>query len=144
MPAADSQFRLRDHSVALTALAAALGLRWLLDPVIGDTLPLVTLFGAVACAVWVGGVVPAVFVALLGYVAGSWAFMEPRAEFSPWTRVNLFGFGVYAFTCGVIITMGQALRHARSQVLRDQELRRRAGEEQARQLLSARFLASIV
>jgi hypothetical protein len=44
------------YLVALVATAAAVLLRWLLDPVLGDALPLVTLFGAVAAAdEFVGG-----------------------------------------------------------------------------------------
>jgi ribosomal protein L14 len=39
-------------------------LRWVLDAVMGDTLPLVTLFGAVvAAAVWLGGYRVAILVA---------------------------------------------------------------------------------
>ena len=41
--------------LGLVAVATAVLLRWLLDPVMGDALPLVTLFGAVAAAVWLGG-----------------------------------------------------------------------------------------
>ena len=44
------------YAVAIAALAAAVLLRYLLDPWMGNTLPLVTLFGAVAAAVWTGGV----------------------------------------------------------------------------------------
>ena len=36
------------YAVALAALVAAVAVRWLLDPMLGDALPLVTLFGAVA------------------------------------------------------------------------------------------------
>ena len=50
------------YALAIGALAAAVLLRWLLDPLMGDTLPLVTLFGAVAAAVWVGGYRPAIVV----------------------------------------------------------------------------------
>ena len=39
------------YAMAVAALAAAVGLRLLLDPILGDTLPLVTLYGAVAAAV---------------------------------------------------------------------------------------------
>ena len=41
--------------MAIAALVAAVLVRWLLDPWMGDALPLVTLFGAVAAAVWVAG-----------------------------------------------------------------------------------------
>ena len=46
---------LKIYSLGLVALAAAVLLRWVLDPMMGDALPLVTLFGAVAAAVWLGG-----------------------------------------------------------------------------------------
>ena len=62
------------------ALAAAVLLRWLLDPLMGDALPLVTLFGAVAVAVWVGGYRPAIVVAILGYVACAYLFIHPRGH----------------------------------------------------------------
>ena len=39
----------------LLGLAAAVLLRWVLDPLMGDALPLVPLFGAVAASVWLGG-----------------------------------------------------------------------------------------
>ena len=39
------------YGLSLIALAAAVALRWALDPVMGGTLPLVTLFGAVAAAI---------------------------------------------------------------------------------------------
>ena len=62
----------------MAALALAVLVRWLLDPLMGDTLPLVTLFGAVAAGVWVGGYRPAVVVAVLGYVACAYLFIPPR------------------------------------------------------------------
>ena len=46
---------LKAYGIGIAAVAGAIILRWLLDPILGDTLPLVTLFGAVALAVWLGG-----------------------------------------------------------------------------------------
>ena len=66
------------YVVAGAALIGAVLIRYLLDPWMGDTLPLVTLFGAVAAAVWVGGYRPAIVVTILGYVACSYLFIEPR------------------------------------------------------------------
>ena len=67
----------------MAALAAAVALRWLLDPLLGDTLPLVTVFGAVAIAVWVGGWRHALLVAVAGYVAvalcSRWQRRSPAA-----------------------------------------------------------------
>ncbi|HEX6637896.1 MAG TPA: PAS domain S-box protein [Steroidobacteraceae bacterium] len=134
----------REYLIAFVALIAAVGLRWLLDAHIGDSLPLVTLFGAVACAVWAGGVLPASIVCLLGYAACAWEFIEPRGALPALNEANVLGFAAYLFTCAVIILMGQALRHARARVLRDAETRRQLEEERMRGLASARFLANIV
>jgi len=59
---------LKAYGLGIAALATAVLLRWLLDPVMGDAFPLVTLFGAVAAAVWLGGYRLASAVAILGYV----------------------------------------------------------------------------
>ena len=68
------------YALAFGVLAAAVLLRWLLDPVMGDTLPLVTLFGAVAYAVWVSGYRAAIVASIFGYVACAYLFIEPRGQ----------------------------------------------------------------
>ena len=93
-------------------LAAAVALRWLLDPLMGDTLPLVTLFGAVAVAVWIGGPGPAIAGTLLGYVACSYLFIQPRGSLSLADPANLVGLLAYLFTCTLVIGFGQAARVA--------------------------------
>lgn len=45
----------RIYALGFTALLMAVLLRWALEPLLRDSLPLVTLFGAVAAAVWLGG-----------------------------------------------------------------------------------------
>ena len=67
---------LLNWTLAIAALVAAVALRWLLEPLMAGSLPLVTLFGAVAGAVWVGGWRPAVFVGILGYAACSYLFVH--------------------------------------------------------------------
>jgi len=79
------------YALSMIALAAAVFLRWLLDPWMGDALPLVTLFGAVAVAAWLGGYRPAVLVSLLGYVACEYLFISPRGSLS---LGHLGGFGL--------------------------------------------------
>jgi K+-sensing histidine kinase KdpD len=69
--------RAKAYSISIVALVAAVLLRWAFDPLIGDTLPLVTLFGAVAVAVWIGGYRPAAVVAVLGYLACNYLFIPP-------------------------------------------------------------------
>jgi PAS domain S-box-containing protein len=99
-------------AVSLLVLAAAILLRWLLDPLMGDSLPLVTLFGAVAAAVWMGGSVTASVIAALGYVACHYLFIEPRGNFFFTTEI-IVGVVAYLFTCALIVGIGEVMRRAR-------------------------------
>ena len=45
------------YALGLVAVVLAVLVRWVLDPLMGDALPLVTLFGAVAAAVWLAVIV---------------------------------------------------------------------------------------
>jgi PAS domain S-box-containing protein len=109
-----TQRRVAGYILSFIALAAAIALRWFLDPVMGDTLPLVTVFGAVAAAVWIGGLSAAVIVTILGYVIASFLFIEPRGELTLDSLTNQVGFAAYLFTCALIIVFGVALRTSRA------------------------------
>ena len=100
------------YAAAIGALVAALVLRWLLDPVMGDTLPLVTLFGAVAAAVWLGGYRPAMLVALVGYAACLYLFIEPRGQLWFGKTGDIVGLAAYLLTCSLIIAIGEGMRRA--------------------------------
>jgi PAS domain-containing protein len=80
----------------------------------GDVLPLVTLFGAVAAGVWLGGYRLAIPIALLGYVACHLLFIPPRGHFNLTSIANLVGLVAYLFTCTLIIVFGEAIRRAES------------------------------
>jgi len=99
---------------ALFALAAAIALRWLLDPVLADSLPFVTLFGAVAAAVWLAGDMAGIVVALGGYAAANYLFIPPRGGLQLATSEQVIGLVAYLFTCAIIIALGEAMRRARS------------------------------
>ena len=68
------------YALGLVAVVLAVLVRWLLDPLMGDSLPLVTLFGAVAAAVWLGGYRIAIVVTLIGYIACHYLFIPPRGH----------------------------------------------------------------
>lgn len=68
------------YPLAILATAAAVAVRWLLDPWLGDLLALVTLYAAVAAAVWFGGFRPATLAVVLGYLASDYLFIEPRGR----------------------------------------------------------------
>src|SRR5262249_1034056 len=114
----------RAYAIAIAALAGAVLLRWLLDPLMGRDLPLVTLFGAVAAAVWVGGYRPALVVGILGYAACAYLFIEPRGALRLDALPNVVGLAAYLLTCGLIIGIGEAMHLARRRADEREELLR--------------------
>src|SRR5262245_10089872 len=86
----------------------------------GDTLPLVTLFGAVAAAVWASGYTAAAAVALLGYIACAYLFIVPRGSIGL-DAGNSVGIVAYLFTCGLIIGFGVMMRAAQRRAAERQE-----------------------
>src|SRR5207249_3555518 len=98
------------YGVAIVALVAAVLLRWLLDPLMGDFLPLVTLFGAVAIAVWYGGYRPALLATALGFLACDYLFIQPRGSFVMDEVHDYVGLMLYLLTCSIIIAFGEAMR----------------------------------
>src|SRR5215212_7111547 len=113
---------LKTYAIGFTALALAVILRWLLDPLMGDALPLVTLFGAVALAVWLGGYRLAIPVALLGYVACHYLFIPPRGHLNFGQVADVVGLVAYLLTCALIITIGEAARRAEARVHQQREV----------------------
>ncbi len=114
-------------SVALTypfalgvALAAILARR-LLDPWLGNDLPLVTLFAAVAAAVWLGGYRPALVSAVAGYLGCNYLFIEPRGVIHFDTE-TVVGLVAYLVSCAIIIGFGEALRGARREARLQRDL----------------------
>ena len=112
------------YALSAAVLLAAILLRWILDPVLGDTLPLVTLFGAVTAAVWMGGFAPAVLVAVLGYLACAFLFIPPRGSLGLNLVGNLVGLMAYLFTCALIIAIGEAMRAAQARASERNEVLR--------------------
>src|SRR5262249_17358127 len=101
------------YGLALAALLVVVLARWLLDPFLGDTFPLVTLYGAIAAAVWFGGYRPALIVTALGYLACAYLFIPPRGTLGWSQRENLVGLIAYLITCSIIIAFGETARLAR-------------------------------
>lgn len=106
--------QLKPYGVGLVAVVLAVAIRWALDPLMGNTLPLVTLFGAVAAAMWVGGYRVAIPTALIGYVACHYLFILPRNGFDFASTANIVGLVAYVFTCALIVIFGEAARTANS------------------------------
>lgn len=89
-----------------------------------------TLYGAVAFASWFGGYRPAFLSAILGYILCNYLLKEPHGSFN----INLYQtvhFLIYAFTCGIIITLGEITRNAEKR-LNQKEVERQIVETELR------------
>src|SRR5947209_5099319 len=82
-------------AVILTALAVVL--RLLLDPLLGEHLPFITLFAAVGFVAWYGGRGPALLALLAGALGVTVFVLQPRYSFAvaqPEYQVGLLLYGV--------------------------------------------------
>jgi PAS domain S-box-containing protein len=109
----------------LAVLAAALLLRALLQPVLGQAYPLTTLYGAVAVAVWLCGWRQAVVVAVVGFVVANGLFVGPPGSLNFDGVREGTAFVVYLISCGAVIVCGEALRR------RERRARRQSLVQQA-------------
>jgi PAS domain S-box-containing protein len=98
------------YLIAVIATVAAVMLRWLLDPWIGAGYPFVTIFAAVAVAVWKGGYRPAILATVLGLVSCEYLFIEPRGSLAFHHVGDSIGFVLFLATCFTIIGFGEAMR----------------------------------
>jgi two-component system CheB/CheR fusion protein len=117
----------RSHAVAAAALAAAVALRWVLDPWLGDRFPLIFMFAAVAVGSAMGGWRCALWVGAAGWLAARWLFVEPRESFAM-AAAEYGRLLAYALTVTVIAVFGEAMRRM---VLRAEQARRTAELEAA-------------
>ena len=124
VPPAGTRSTTATYSLAAAALVAAVALRYVLDPWLGDSLPLLMMFGAVAAAVWIGGMSPAIAVAALGYVACDYLFIPPREQFANGGFNGFVGLLAYFFTAALVIGFGEAARRANARANERRELLR--------------------
>lgn len=99
------------------ALLLSLLIRLSLDPWLGESAPLLTLFAAVGVAVWVGGYRPAIVVTLVGFVACDWLFIEPRGHISLSMTSSNARLAACLITSSVMIGLGESMRSAKRRAL---------------------------
>jgi K+-sensing histidine kinase KdpD len=96
--------------------------RRLLDPLLGDHLPFVTFFVAVAVAAWLGGLRPALLATLLGFGLAWYFFVPPRHSFQFPEGPHLVGLAMYFMVSLAFAGFGEAMLVAQ----RRADLRREA------------------
>ena len=127
---------------AAAVTLSAVFLRWFLDPWLADGVPYITLYGAVAIAVWFGGVGPAVLAMLLGYAIVKVRYIEPRGILAVDGATGLLELALFALSCALIIVLGEAMRRARDRYRASEaELKERARQLQRADSNKSQFLA---
>src|SRR6185295_19056630 len=104
----------RDYLVAIAATAVAILLRELMNPWLELTVPFITMFAAVALAVYVGGQRPAWVAVALGYLACHYFFIEPRFSLAIHKVQDFIALALYVLTSAIIVGLGEAMRRARA------------------------------
>ena len=96
--------------VALLATAAALLVRLVLNRFLGDYVPYITLFPAVAFCAWYCGVGPSMLSGILGLVGLRYWFMPPAHSLRVHGMQQAAGIVAFLFVSGILIAMGEARR----------------------------------
>ncbi len=125
------------YAVALLATAAALFLRKLLIPLIGEQYPYNTLFLAVVVSAWYGGMGPAIVTTVLGGGAILYWLLPPYHSFAVRSPAEMFGLLTFLLLSTVIAALGEATRRQAANrekaeaALRESETRTRFSLEAA-------------
>jgi PAS domain S-box-containing protein len=121
-------------ALVLTALAVVL--RWLLDPLLGDHFPLITLLAAVVVVAWYAGRGPALLSLIVGGLAGDYFFLHPRFSLTVGHTEDQIGLALYAVlgiaSVGLFESWRNARRHAevKERQLEEEVAARRAAEQE--------------
>lgn len=104
---------LRGYAVAAVACAAAAGLQYAVQPVIGTRPPFAIFSVAVALAAWAGGSGPGLFATLLGTSTGLWVAGHQQTGLEAHPPAVIFGMVAFA-TAGMTISFGMRGLHRRA------------------------------
>jgi signal transduction histidine kinase len=98
------------YLLAFLAAALALFTRWALTPVLGDSLPYVTLFPAVVFASWLCGMAPSALVVALGLLGARFWFIAPQHSLRIPALPDAVGLLTFAASSALIIAIGELVR----------------------------------
>jgi len=103
----------KEYGIALVLTLLALVGRFALDPILGDHLPYVTFFMAVAVTTWYGGLGASLMAVVLSGLAANWFFLSPRQTLAMTGAMQQVGYATYFTVCLAIVAFGQSARRAR-------------------------------
>jgi PAS domain S-box-containing protein len=135
------------YGCAIVSVALAIGIRILLDPVLGDLGPFATLFLAILVTAAYGGVKPALAAVILGAFSADYFVILPRGSLGLNGAAQYFNLTIYLAVGAGIAILGGLLQAARldtaSKLKEVQEAREALGqtEERLRLTISASGIA---
>jgi PAS domain S-box-containing protein len=98
------------YFAAVVAVAIAALARFALNPVLGESVPFITFFLAVAVAAWIGGFGPSALATALGItIAWSWQ-LQGDGDLPPNQLANVVAIGIFAATALAIGGIAAAMR----------------------------------
>ncbi|MFT3883178.1 MAG: DUF4118 domain-containing protein [Gemmatales bacterium] len=112
------------YGSSLLAVAAAIGIRLLLDPLIGARNPFFTIFLSVVLIAWWAGSGPAWVTSIVGAIAASYYLLEPRHTFPIDKLEHQVALLLFGIVCFATITLFGSLRKARERAAENSELLR--------------------
>ncbi|MDP8950599.1 MAG: PAS domain S-box protein, partial [Actinomycetota bacterium] len=115
------------YGVAVIAIALALGLKLLVDPLIAEQSPFLLLAGAVMVAAWFGGLGPGLLATALGAVVSDYYFLPPLGSFTL-PGVAFLPLLLFVLQGALISLLAEALRSARRRAEASTEQTRRHQE----------------
>jgi signal transduction histidine kinase len=98
------------YAAALGATGIALIVRLLLNPVLGDDLPYITLFGAVAFSAWFCGAGPSIAAVAGAIVGARYWLLLPKHTFGLPDTAQSLGLLAFLFVSSIIIALGEMNR----------------------------------
>jgi signal transduction histidine kinase len=102
--------QIRRYGVALLAMALALALRSVFQPVLGGTMHWVSISAATVFAAWYCGAWPAALSTVLGTLAANALFLTPNRPLGPSSERGVIGELLFLVFCAAIIVLGEAGR----------------------------------
>jgi PAS domain S-box-containing protein len=103
---------IKEYSLAICAILVAVVVRFALDSSLGNHLPYVTFFIAVAVTTWYTGLGASLMAVVLGGLASNWFFMSPRHSLAIAGVGFQVGYVTYFAVGLTIVGFGQAWRRA--------------------------------
>ena len=121
-PATISANRLIQFGVAFLAIAVALLIRGALTSLLGDSVPYVMLFPAVAFTAWYCGVGPSVVAVVLALAGAKYWFIPPLHSLSLLNRAHAIGMFAFLLASGFVVALGEARRRENERLRRSQRM----------------------